>query len=82
VHACLLACLLWYFGREEHHKGKTEIPETKTGEEGSAKRNIQRKHDHDPNRKDKKNHGGAGGKGKWNDLEDGSTDPVEGEDEE
>jgi hypothetical protein len=71
-------------GREEHHKGKVAVPETKTGEEGSAKRNIQRKHDHDPNRKDKKNHGGAGGKGKWNDLEDGSTDPdpVGGEDEE
>lgn len=24
-------------------------------------------------RKDKKNHGGGGGKGKWNDLDDGST---------
>jgi hypothetical protein len=59
---------------EEHHKGKAPVPETKNCEDGSAKRNIQRKHDHDPHRKEKKNHGGAGGKGKWNDLEDGSTD--------
>ncbi|GAX20233.1 hypothetical protein FisN_15Lh287 [Fistulifera solaris] len=59
---------------EEHHKGKLDIPETVVGEEGSAKRNIQRKHDHDPNRKDKKQGGGGGGKGKWNELDDGSTD--------
>lgn len=49
------------------------VPETKVGEEGSAKRNIQRKNDHDPNRKDKPQHGGAGGKGKWNDTDDGTT---------
>jgi len=66
--------------REEHHKGKTPVPDTKTGDEGSAKRNIQRKHDHDPNRKEKKNHGGAGGKGKWNDLDDGTV-PDEEEEE-
>lgn len=35
--------------REEHHKGRSVIPETRT-EEGSAKRNIARKHDHDPSR--------------------------------
>eukprot|EP00561_Arcocellulus_cornucervis_P001801 CAMPEP_0185818764 /NCGR_PEP_ID=MMETSP1322-20130828/21158_1 /TAXON_ID=265543 /ORGANISM="Minutocellus polymorphus, Strain RCC2270" /LENGTH=62 /DNA_ID=CAMNT_0028515907 /DNA_START=60 /DNA_END=248 /DNA_ORIENTATION=- len=50
------------------------VPETKGTEEGSAKRNITRKHDHDPNRKEKKQHGGGGGKGKWNDLEDGTMD--------
>ena len=58
--------------REEHHKGKSTIPETKTGEEGSSKRNIQRKNDHEPHRKNKPQHGGGGGKGKWNDLDDGS----------
>jgi hypothetical protein len=59
--------------REEHQRGKAVgIPETKVVEEGSAKRNIQRKHDHDPNRKEKKQHGGAGGKGKWNDMDDGT----------
>lgn len=50
------------------------MPETKGTEEGSAKRNITRKHDHDPHRKEKKQHGGGGGKGKWNDLDDGSMD--------
>lgn len=66
----LTLCLLIH--REEHHKGKSDIPETRTGEEGTAKRNIQRKHDHDPNRKPKPQHGGAGGKGKWNEIDDGS----------
>eukprot|EP00429_Kryptoperidinium_foliaceum_P103617 CAMPEP_0176255212 /NCGR_PEP_ID=MMETSP0121_2-20121125/36925_1 /TAXON_ID=160619 /ORGANISM="Kryptoperidinium foliaceum, Strain CCMP 1326" /LENGTH=64 /DNA_ID=CAMNT_0017595033 /DNA_START=60 /DNA_END=254 /DNA_ORIENTATION=+ len=56
---------------EEHHKGRSVIPETRT-EEGSAKRNIARKHDHDPSRKEKKQHGGAGGKGKWTEVDDGS----------
>jgi hypothetical protein len=53
---------------------KHAIPETRVGEEGTAKRNIiQRKNDHDPNRKDKPHHGGAlGGKGQWNDMDDGS----------
>lgn len=58
--------------REEMHKGKSPIPETKTGEEGTAKRNIQRKHNLDPHVKTKPQHGGAGGKGKWNELDDGS----------
>eukprot|EP00571_Detonula_confervacea_P011188 CAMPEP_0172309840 /NCGR_PEP_ID=MMETSP1058-20130122/10738_1 /TAXON_ID=83371 /ORGANISM="Detonula confervacea, Strain CCMP 353" /LENGTH=61 /DNA_ID=CAMNT_0013022539 /DNA_START=63 /DNA_END=248 /DNA_ORIENTATION=- len=49
---------------------KLKIPETKTVEEGSARRNITRKHDRDPHRKEKKQQGGAGGKGKWNKLED------------
>ena len=57
---------------DEFHKGKTAIPDTKGVEEGSTKRNIQRKHDHDPHRKDHKNGGGGGGKGKWNALDDGS----------
>jgi hypothetical protein len=52
-------------------KGK-KVPETKVGGEGSSKRNIQRKHDHDPNRRSKPQHGGGGGKGKWNDIDDGS----------
>jgi hypothetical protein len=34
----------------EHKKGHNNIPETKNTEEGSAKRNITRKHDHDPKR--------------------------------
>jgi hypothetical protein len=58
--------------REEHHKGKLSIPETRVGDEGSAKRNIQRKNDHDPSRKEKPHHGGAGGKGKWIDTDDGT----------
>eukprot|EP00585_Thalassiosira_rotula_P005482 CAMPEP_0196143200 /NCGR_PEP_ID=MMETSP0910-20130528/12867_1 /TAXON_ID=49265 /ORGANISM="Thalassiosira rotula, Strain GSO102" /LENGTH=61 /DNA_ID=CAMNT_0041404613 /DNA_START=137 /DNA_END=322 /DNA_ORIENTATION=+ len=49
-----------------------QVPETKVVEEGSARRNITRKHDHNPNRKEKKQHGGAGGKGKWGKLDDGS----------
>ena len=54
-------------------KKHSAIPETRVGEEGTAKRNIQRKHDHDPNRKTKPHHGGAvGGKGQWNDVDDGS----------
>ena len=54
-------------------KKHSVIPETRVGDEGTAKRNIQRKHDHDPNRKTKPNHGGAvGGKGQWNDVDDGS----------
>lgn len=41
-------CFVSYY-REEFHKGKSPVPETRT-EEGSAKRNIARKHDHDPSR--------------------------------
>ena len=49
-----------------------KVPETKGVEEGSAKRNIARRHDHDPHRKEKKQGGGGGGKGKWNPTNDGS----------
>ena len=49
-----------------------KVPETRGVEEGSAKRNIARKHDHLPNRKEKKQGGGGGGKGKWNPIDDGS----------
>lgn len=44
--------LFWSFlmSREEHSKGKNGVPETKGTEEGSAKRNITRKHDPDPSR--------------------------------
>ena len=58
--------------RDANGKGKLAIPETRGIEEGSARRNITRRHDHD--RKEKKQHGGAGGKGKWNVLDDGSMD--------
>eukprot|EP00555_Chaetoceros_dichaeta_P014799 CAMPEP_0198275662 /NCGR_PEP_ID=MMETSP1447-20131203/64893_1 /TAXON_ID=420782 /ORGANISM="Chaetoceros dichaeta, Strain CCMP1751" /LENGTH=62 /DNA_ID=CAMNT_0043970549 /DNA_START=498 /DNA_END=686 /DNA_ORIENTATION=- len=51
-----------------------QIPDTTKLEEGSARRNIARKHDVDPNRRTKKQHGGAGGKGKWSETEDGSMD--------
>eukprot|EP00978_Attheya_sp_CCMP212_P010347 scaffold24995_cov46-Attheya_sp.AAC.1 len=50
------------------------VPDTQKTEEGSARRNIARKHDFDPSKKEKKQHGGAGGKGKWNDMNDGSTE--------
>jgi hypothetical protein len=36
--------------REDHDKKHGGVPETKKVAEGSASRNIQRKHDHDPNR--------------------------------
>jgi hypothetical protein len=52
---------------------KNQIPETKI-EEGSSRRNIIRKNDHDPTRKEKKQGGGAGGKGKWSDIDDGSLE--------
>ena len=61
--------------RDGHSKSsKSGIPETKNIEDGSSRRNIARKHDHDPNRKEKKQHGGGGGKGKWSDLDDGSME--------
>ena len=47
------------------------VPDSKV-EEGSAKRNIMRKSDHDPHRKEKKQGGGGGGKGKWDKGDDGS----------
>jgi hypothetical protein len=34
----------------QDHKSKQTVPETQKVEEGSARRNIVRKHDHDPNR--------------------------------
>jgi hypothetical protein len=58
--------------RDEVQKEKNHIPETSTGELGTAKRNIHRKHDHDPNLKAKPQHGGAGGKGKWSETDDGT----------
>ena len=69
----LTCCCFFFVDRDDEHKGKTDIPETKTGEEGSSKRNIVRKHDHDPHRKPKPQHGGGGGKGKWSDVGDGSA---------
>ena len=56
-------------------KKKNEIPETEKVSEGSSRRNIARRHQYDPYKKEKKQHGGggAGGKGKWNDLDDGSN---------
>jgi hypothetical protein len=51
---------------------KHKVPETKNTEEGSARRNITRKHDQDPHKKEKKQGGGGGGKGKWNEVDDGS----------
>eukprot|EP00816_Leptocylindrus_hargravesii_P004046 CAMPEP_0196800980 /NCGR_PEP_ID=MMETSP1362-20130617/584_1 /TAXON_ID=163516 /ORGANISM="Leptocylindrus danicus, Strain CCMP1856" /LENGTH=70 /DNA_ID=CAMNT_0042171631 /DNA_START=93 /DNA_END=305 /DNA_ORIENTATION=- len=60
-------------GSQSFHKHKGDAPMTKTKEEGSARRNIIRKTDHGTH-KDKPQHGGGGGKGKWNDLDDGSLD--------
>jgi len=48
-HILTMSCCFVVPCREEFHKGKSPIPETRT-EEGSAKRNIARKHDHDPSR--------------------------------
>ena len=70
IKSQLLPLQLHSLNREQK---KNQIPETKT-EEGSSRRNIMRKHDYDPLRKEKKQGGGAGGKGKWNDLDDGSMD--------
>jgi hypothetical protein len=36
--------------RDDHDKKSSGVPDTKKVAEGSASRNIQRKHDHDPNR--------------------------------
>jgi hypothetical protein len=59
---------------EEFHKGKINVPETRGVEEGSTKRNIQRKNSHDPKAHAKKQGGGGGGKGKWHPANDGSMD--------
>jgi len=58
------------FNRDREDK-KNVVPDSKV-EEGSAKRNIMRKSDHDPHRKEKKQGGGGGGKGKWDKGDDGS----------
>jgi hypothetical protein len=54
-----------------------KVPETKNIEEGSSRRNITRKHNthYDSNHKKVKKQGGGsgvGGKGQWNELDDGS----------
>ena len=36
--------------RPDYHKGKSGVPDTRNTEDGSARRNIARKHDHDPHR--------------------------------
>lgn len=48
--------------------------ETQKTTEGSARRNIVRKNTRDPQKKDRKQNGGGGGKGKWNYRNDGSMD--------
>eukprot|EP00591_Stephanopyxis_turris_P013822 CAMPEP_0195539430 /NCGR_PEP_ID=MMETSP0794_2-20130614/50045_1 /TAXON_ID=515487 /ORGANISM="Stephanopyxis turris, Strain CCMP 815" /LENGTH=65 /DNA_ID=CAMNT_0040673455 /DNA_START=778 /DNA_END=975 /DNA_ORIENTATION=- len=58
--------------QRDYHKKQSEAPETAVKEEGSARRNIVRKNNPNDHTKGKKQHGGAGGKGKWNDLDDGS----------
>eukprot|EP00815_Leptocylindrus_aporus_P005418 CAMPEP_0116050404 /NCGR_PEP_ID=MMETSP0322-20121206/360_1 /TAXON_ID=163516 /ORGANISM="Leptocylindrus danicus var. apora, Strain B651" /LENGTH=70 /DNA_ID=CAMNT_0003532947 /DNA_START=158 /DNA_END=370 /DNA_ORIENTATION=- len=60
-------------GAQEWHKHQGEAPMTKTKGDGSASRNITRKTNHGEY-KSKPQHGGGGGKGKWNDLDDGSLD--------
>jgi hypothetical protein len=57
--------------RDKNRDKKSTAPESKV-EEGSSKRNIVRKSDHDPNRKEKKQGGGGGGKGNWDPIADGS----------
>ena len=53
-----------------------KVPETKNIEPGSSRRNITRKHNthYDSNHKKvkKQGGGGVGGKGQWNELDDGS----------
>ncbi|KAG7337015.1 hypothetical protein IV203_017554 [Nitzschia inconspicua] len=43
--------------KTDDDKKHGSVPETKKVSEGSASRNIARKHDHDPHRKEKKQHG-------------------------
>lgn len=59
--------------QREFHKQQNAPHETKVKDEGSARRNIIRKSNPaDAVKGSKKQHGGGGGKGKWNDLDDGS----------
>ena len=52
---------------------KHKVPETKNIESGSSRRNITRRHDGDPRKKNKKQGGGGiGGKAQWGKLDDGS----------
>ena len=61
---------LYYF----RERKTSEIPETEKVSEGSSRRNITRRHEYDPKKKEKKQHGGGvGGKGNWNNLDDGSN---------
>jgi hypothetical protein len=63
---------------QQHRANKhNKVPETKNIEEGSSRRNITRRHDthYDSNHKKVKKQGGGGGvggKGQWNELDDGS----------
>lgn len=72
MNKCCWPLFYSYFYLRREHK-KNQIPETKV-EEGSSRRNIIRKHDYDPLKKEKKQGGGGGGKGKWNGVDDGSLD--------
>ena len=69
--------------RDDHGKGGYGMPATTGLVEGTPKRNINRRQDFDPHQKSKPQHGGAGGKGKWKDVDDGSmmTDDDFPEDE-
>jgi hypothetical protein len=63
---------------KQHRANKhNKVPETKNIEEGSSRRNITRRHNthYDSNHKKVKKQGGGsgvGGKGQWNELDDGS----------
>ncbi|EJK56469.1 hypothetical protein THAOC_23637, partial [Thalassiosira oceanica] len=53
TYNCKTKLLQWPWHESEspslkHKADKHKVPETKNTEEGSARRNITRKHDHDP----------------------------------
>ena len=64
--------------KQTHNRANkhNKVPETKNIEEGSSRRNITRKHNtHDTQHNKVKKQGGGGGvggKGQWNELDDGS----------
>ncbi|KAL7448967.1 hypothetical protein ACHAWC_001074, partial [Mediolabrus comicus] len=63
--------------QQTHRANKhNKVPETKNIEEGSSRRNITRRHNtHDTQHNKVKKQGGGsgvGGKGQWNELDDGS----------